>query len=70
MARGERRPQVREGGHVHAWLWGEKYLPRIGCGEGVGFSTPNDFFLLHVDIWCPINKMENVNIVKLISEWF
>ena len=23
-----------------------------------------------VDIWRPINKIENVNIVKLIREWF
>lgn len=38
--------------------------------EGVASYIPMIFFPLNVDIWCPINKIENVNIVKLIREWF
>lgn len=39
-------------------------------GEGEDFIFQRIFFLLNVDIWCPINKIENVNIVKPIREWF
>lgn len=62
--RGDHRPQLRDGGDTQ--------IPKtpLNVRKGWHLIFRMIFFLLNVDIWCPINKIENVNIVKLIREWF
>ena len=50
----------------------ETQMPEMppGVRKGWDLIFQMIFFLLNVDIWRPINKIENVNIVKLIREWF
>jgi hypothetical protein len=42
-----------------------KKLTNVGTGR---FYILSDFSLLNIDIWCPINKMQNVNSGEPVRE--
>lgn len=70
------QPRLPGGGHTythtHTSGSGNSQMPEMppGVRKGWDLIFQMIFFLLNVDIWRPINKIENVNIVKLIREWF